>query len=262
MVRYNLSFAGAGRVAGALCMKMNHSGMKILQIISETETQGKPLAKRCNAEWSGLLTFHDSNDIILVAVPDHRLTEVLNSIRCHENTVVAHTAGSCGLEVFPSAIKRKGVFYPLQTFTKGRNIAFKDLPFLLEASDTDTGEILKRLAGSIGSKTWFIDNERRKTLHLAAVFVNNFTNHMLAVGKELTSKAGLPFSLMEPLIMETISKVLEEGPEKSQTGPAIRNDLITIEKHLKLLSFSPELQNVYREVTLSIMKINKKADND
>jgi len=262
MVHYNVSFAGAGRVAGALCMKMHHSGTKVLQVVSETETSGEPLAKECNAEWSKILTFHDSNDIIIVAVPDHRLKEVTNSIRCSENTIVAHTAGSYGLEVFPETIKRKGVFYPLQTFTKGRNIDFRDLPFLLEVSDTDTGRILKKLAGSTGGKAWFIDTERRRTLHLAAVFVNNFTNHMLATGKELTSKVSLPFNILAPLIMETISKALEEGPEKSQTGPAVRNDAITIEKHLNLLSFSPELQNVYREVTRSIMKNNNPAEND
>lgn len=262
MVRYNLSFAGAGRVAGALCMKMHHSGMKILKVVSETETSGKPLAGSCNAEWSEMLTFQETNDIIIVAVPDHRLMEVTMNIRCHENTIVAHTAGSYGLEVFPASIKRKGVFYPLQTFTKGRNIGFKDLPFLLEASDAESEGKLKKLAESIGGKALFIDNEGRKALHLAAVFVNNFTNHMLVAGKELTSKAGLPFNLLEPLILETISKALENGPEVSQTGPAVRNDIDTIEKHLNLLSFSPELQNIYREVTLSIIKSYKKVDND
>ena len=262
MVRYNLSFAGAGRVAGALCMEMHRSGMKIRQIISETGTGGKPLAGSCNAEWSKSLDFHDSNDIIIVAVPDHRLKEVIENIRCNEKTIVAHTAGSYGLDVFPASIKRKGVFYPLQTFTKGRNIVFRDLPFLLEASDDDTAETLKNLTGSIGGKAWFIDIERRKILHLAAVFVNNFTNHMLATGKKLTSKANLPFDILEPLIMETISKALEYGPDISQTGPAIRNDAATIEKHLNLLSFSPELQSVYREVTRSIMKSNNLADND
>lgn len=262
MTRYKLSFAGAGRVAGTLCIKMHRSGMKILQVVSETETSGKQLAGYCNAEWSDILTFNDSNDIIIVAVPDHRLREVAGKIRCHQKTIVAHTAGSYGLEVFPSSIQRKGVFYPLQTFTKGRNIGFTDLPFLLEASDTDTGETLKKLAESIGGKVWFTDTERRKTIHLAAVFVNNFTNHMLAAGKELTTKAGLSFSILEPLVMETLSKALDNGPEASQTGPAVRNDTDTIEKHLELLSFSPELQNVYREVTRSIIKSNKKADND
>ena len=262
MVRYKLSFAGAGRVAGALCMKMHRSGMKILQVVSATETSGKPLASRCNADWSDVLTFHDPNDIILIAVPDHHLEEVTRKIRCHENTIVVHTAGSYGLEVFPASIKRKGVFYPLQTFTEGRNIRFTDLPFLLEASDPEAGEKLKMLTESIGGKAWFINDERRRTLHLAAVFVCNFTNHMLAAGKELTTKDGLPFNLLEPLIMETISKAMEDGPENSQTGPAVRNDLATIEKHLNSLSFSPELQNIYREVTRSIIKSNKKTGND
>jgi len=243
-------------------MKMHHTGMKILQVVSETDIYGKKLAGCCNADWSDMLTFSDSNDIILVAVPDHRLKEVLKSIKCNESTIVAHTAGSYGLEIFPDSIKRRGVFYPLQTFSKGRNIGFTDLPFLLEASDADTGEMLKNLARSIGGRTWFIDNERRKTLHVAAVFVCNFTNYMLKAGKELTTQSGLPFNLLEPLIMETISKAIENGPENSQTGPAVRNDIDTIEKHLNLLSFSPELQNVYREVTHAIIKSYKMSGND
>jgi predicted short-subunit dehydrogenase-like oxidoreductase (DUF2520 family) len=167
---------------------------------------------------------------------------------------VAHTAGSYGLEVFPANLKRTGVFYPLQTFSKGRRINFRDLPFLLEVSGRNTGEILEKLAGSIEGKAYFVDKESRKKIHLAAVFVCNFTNYMLTIGKELSSQAGVSFELFEPLIKETISKALENGPDVSQTGPAVRKDKNTIEKHLELLSFSPDLQNLYNEVTQSIIK--------
>lgn len=259
MTRYNLSFAGAGRVAGALCNEMYRSGNKILQVVSESETDGKPLARRCNALWSPELTFDESNDIIIVAVPDNKLEEVLSAIECSEHTVVAHTAGSYGLEVFPARLKNTGVFYPLQTFSKGRRISFKNLPVFLEASRPGTGEILKNLAESIDGRVHFIDNEHRKMLHLSAVFVNNFTNHILTAGKEIALKTGLSFDLLIPLIKETVSKALANGPENSQTGPAVRNDLNTIKKHLELLSFSPELQNIYREVTKSIINYYKRG---
>jgi predicted short-subunit dehydrogenase-like oxidoreductase (DUF2520 family) len=259
MAQYNLSFAGAGRVAGALCLELYRSGFKILQVVSESEHDGKPLADSCEASWSSELIYSDQNDIIIVAVPDHRLSEVLDHIKCTDNTIVAHTAGSLGLEVFPAHFKKAGVFYPLQTFSKGRNIRFKDLPFLLEASGKETGEVLESLVVSIGGKAHFLSVDQRKMLHLSAVFVNNFTNYMLTAGEEITTRTGLSFELLVPLIRETVAKALETGPEKSQTGPAVRNDLNTIEKHIELLSFSPELQTMYGEITKSIIKHYKRG---
>ncbi|MCU0461167.1 MAG: DUF2520 domain-containing protein [Bacteroidales bacterium] len=254
MSQFIVSFAGAGRVAGALCGEMFRSGIKIHQIVSESGSDGRPLANVCNAEWSSELSFDTSNQVIIVAVPDHKLKEVLSSIICPAECVVAHTAGSYGLEVFPSTLRKTGVFYPLQTFSKGRSVSFNNLPFLTEASDDETGKILHDLARSIGGKVHFIDHEQRKVVHLAAVFVNNFTNYMLASGSEIAGRAGLSLEIFEPLIRETIAKALESGPEKSQTGPAIRNDHNTIEMHLELLSFSPELQKIYKELTDSIIK--------
>jgi predicted short-subunit dehydrogenase-like oxidoreductase (DUF2520 family) len=253
MIRYNISFAGAGRVAGALCRAMFQSGIIIRQIVSETESDGTQLAKECDAEWSRELVFDSKNQVVIVAVPDHRLSEVLASVKCPETCIVAHTAGSFGLEVFPGNLTRRGVFYPLQTFSEGRQVNFTDLPFLIETSEEKTGMTLSDLAFKIGGQVYFIDSERRKLVHLAAVFMNNFTNYMLTVGSDMAKRAGLSLDLFEPLVRETVMKALEEGPERSQTGPAIRNDLNTIEKHLDLLSFSPELQNLYKEITGSII---------
>lgn len=262
MTRYNLSFAGAGRVAGSLCREMHHAGHNILQIVSTSGKNGKILADTCNAEWSSHLDFSDSNDIIIVAVPDARLKEVLTELKCHESTVVAHTAGSFGLEVFPPNIRKAGIFYPLQTFSCDRKTEFRGLPFLLESRIHDVNSKLENLARSLGGDVHFVDAERRRIIHLSAVFVCNFTNFMLTAGKDISSRAGLSFELLEPLIKESISKALENGPEKSQTGPAIRNDLNTIEKHLDLLSFSPELQNIYRDVTKAIREYYNKSVND
>jgi predicted short-subunit dehydrogenase-like oxidoreductase (DUF2520 family) len=122
MTEFNVSFAGAGRVAGALCRAMFQSGINILQIVSQSELRGQKLAGSCNARWSSVLSFDKSNDIIIVSVPDHNLKEVLSKIKCAERTIVAHTAGSYGLDIFPGIIKRHGVFYPLQTFSIERHI--------------------------------------------------------------------------------------------------------------------------------------------
>jgi predicted short-subunit dehydrogenase-like oxidoreductase (DUF2520 family) len=259
MIQQNISFAGAGRVAGALCREMFHTGFKIDLIASESENNGRLLADSCKACWSPDLIFPDSTDVIIVSVPDHTLKSVLDKIRCRPETLVVHTAGSINIDVFPEQIKRKGILYPLQTFSKERKVVFKDLPFLLELSDKKSSAILENLIESIGGKVHFVDTEHRRMLHIAAVFVCNFTNHMLTEGKEVVLKAGFPFEVLGPLIKETISKAMDIGPENSQTGPAVRNDQNTIEKHLELLSFSPELQNIYSEMTRSIIKYYKKS---
>lgn len=260
MPSFNISFAGAGRVAGALSRKMHQSGSRIMQIVSRDEKNGRILAGSCEATWSDELTFPASSEIIIVAVPDHSLKHVLNKIKCGEDTIVAHTAGSLGLDIFPGHILRKGIFYPLQTFSKNREIDFSNLPFFIEASDGTVSEKLNNLAESTGGIVHFADSDHRKALHLAAVFICNFTNHMLAAGQDIAERSGFGFDVFKSLINETIAKAIEEGPEKSQTGPAVRNDLNIIEKHLDLLSFSPEYRNVYREVTKSIQEFYKKSD--
>lgn len=259
MINCNLSFAGAGRVAGALCREMYIKGFNIELIVSRSEINGRSLASSCKSKWSSELIFPDSTDVIIIAVPDHELISVLDTLKFHTDTLVAHTAGSFGIDIFPENIKRKGVFYPLQTFSKNRIVVFRDLPFLLESSDEQSSAVLKELTESIGGKAYFVDSEHRKLLHIAAAFVCNFTNYMLIAGKEIALEADFPFEILGPLIRETISKAIDIGPENSQTGPAVRNDQNTIEKHLKLLSFSPELQKIYNDMTMSIIKYYKKS---
>jgi predicted short-subunit dehydrogenase-like oxidoreductase (DUF2520 family) len=253
----NISFAGAGRVGSALCMELFKNGYQIDLIVSETETRGKLLAESCSSSWSANPVFPVSTDLIIVAVPDHRLISVLNNIRCSPHTIVAHTAGSFGIDIFPERLNKSAVFYPLQTFSQGRPVSFKHLPILIESSDDQIYMSLNKLAASTGAEVYRSDKAHRLMLHLAAVFVCNFTNHMLTEGKDVALKSGFTFDILKPLISETISKAMSIGPEKSQTGPAVRNDNNTIEKHLDLLSFSPELQQLYGEVTNSIISYYK-----
>jgi predicted short-subunit dehydrogenase-like oxidoreductase (DUF2520 family) len=254
---YRISFIGAGKVSGALCRQMHMSGFKIQKVVSRTRKTGRALALSCNASWSPECDFSDAEDLIIVAVPDDKLPGILSNIKCPDDSVVAHTAGSLGLDIFPAFLKHTGVFYPLQTFSYNRKILFRDLPFFLEASDPVSSRILNEVAESISGRVHFTDTDHRRLLHIAAVFVCNFTNHMLTAGKQITEKAGFPFEVLEPLINETVTKAVENGPENSQTGPAYRSDKGTIKKHIDLLSFSPELQGIYKEVTKSIMKFYK-----
>ena len=259
MIRYNISVVGAGNVASSLCEEMFCRGHRVIRIVSETRKRGIPLAGLCNASWSDELVFSEESDIVIVAVPDNRLKGVLDNISCGKNSVVAHTAGSFGLDIFPSGMSHSGVFYPLQTFTKGRKTDFSCLNILIETSDNYSSSILEKLATSLGSKIRYADTEHRKMLHLAAVFICNFTNHMLTAGKEISTGAGFTFEILEPLIRETYYKAIEQGPEFSQTGPAVRYDINTIEKHLELLSFKPELQKMYKVITESIMNHYKQS---
>jgi len=258
MIQYKISFAGAGKVAGALCLELHNKGHQVQQIVSTGEKHGRSLAEKFNAGWSNNLIFPDSTQIIIVAVPDHSLKEVLDGIKCSKRTIVAHTAGSFGLEVFPESLKNIGVFYPLLTFSKEIKTDFTGIPVFIESSDHDSESVLKSLAESMGCSVHFTDTEHRRLLHVAAVFVSNFTNYMFTAGKEVASKAGFSFEVLKPLILETVKKALELGPENSQTGPAVRYDLNTIEKHLDLLSFSPELKDVYGEITKAIIHYYKR----
>lgn len=259
MEQYSISFIGAGKVARALCQQFYNTGFSIRDIVSKSGTTSLLLADLCNASPKSDLTFGEGTDIIIVAVPDDTVQSVLNNISCGENVIVAHTAGSLGLDIFPSHLKHFGVFYPLQTLSADRELDFKDIPFFLEASDTFTAEVLNNLAGTISEKINFADAEHRRLLHIAAVFVSNFGNYMLTAGKKVAGEGGFKFEILRPLINETISKALEKGPEFSQTGPAFRSDKGTIDKHIALLSFSPDLQKLYIEISKSIMSFyNKK----
>jgi predicted short-subunit dehydrogenase-like oxidoreductase (DUF2520 family) len=253
MINKCISFAGAGRVASALCRKIYDAGYDIDLIVSPSEVRGKVLAESCESSWSAVPVFPDSTGVIIVAVPDHALARVLENLRCRPGTLVVHTAGSFGLEIFPAHISPKGVFYPLQTFSLGRELDFTELPFLIESSDNQSSALLQEMTTSIGAKSWSVNAGQRIFIHLAAVFICNFANHMLTRGKQVSEKAGVPFDIFFPLLKETVFKAMEIGPEKAQTGPAIRNDQNTIEKHLELLSYSPELEKMYKEITMSII---------
>ena len=263
MKRYTISFVGAGRVAGVLCMELFLQGYHIEKIVSRSKQMGKALACKCGAAWSNIADFSENTDIIFVAVSDSNIREVLEQLQCGKETIVAHTAASFGLDIFPEKIKRMAVFYPLQTFSHDRKIDFNELPIFIESSDEAVLTVMTDVADSIGAKTFFTDTQSRILLHLAAVFVCNFTNHLLARGKEIAEKSGFSFEELKPLIAETISKAFDNAPEESQTGPAERNDKITISKHLEMLSFDNNLERIYNDISTSIIDYhNKLKSND
>lgn len=185
-------------------------------------------------------------DITILAVSDDAIKEVSSKIN---NSFVVHTSGSANINDLKNT-SRKGVFYMLQTFTKEKKIDFKSIPFCLEATNKDDLILLEKLAKLLGENTYHINSEQRKKLHVAAVFVNNFTNHMYNIGYDICSKNNIPFKILFPLIHETVTKIETLTPNEAQTGPAVRNDMSTINEHLLLLNEAQ--QKIYTLITKSI----------
>ena len=248
-------------MASALCMELFSKGYRIEKIVSRSEA-GEALARKCGAVWSDTAEFSETTDIIFVAISDRNIGEALEKLKCSPNTIAAHTAASFGLDIFPEKIKRKAVFYPLQTFSYDRKIDFNGLPVFIESSDSAVSTVMVGVAESIGSKIFFADSQSRKALHLAAVIVCNFVNHLLVRGKEIAIKSGFSFEELKPLIAETIAKAFDNEPEKSQTGPAERNDKITIAKHLEMLSFDDDLKRIYNDISTSIINYHNRLKNN
>ncbi|WP_108244181.1 Rossmann-like and DUF2520 domain-containing protein [Muricauda brasiliensis] len=193
-------------------------------------------------------------DVYVIAVKDDAISEVSQYLM-DTNRIVAHTSGAIGLNAIKAT--NKGVFYPLQTFTKDKAVDFSTVPFCVEANDEKSLKTLKTLATSISENVYQIDSEQRKKLHLAAVFVNNFTNYLYSVGEELCLEEGLSFDLLKPLIMETASKIQTMSPKEAQTGPARRNDIKSMESHLMLLDKEEHI-TLYKLLSQAIKQAHEK----
>lgn len=193
-------------------------------------------------------------DVFVIAVKDDALADVISkAVKGREGQLFVHTAGSKPLSVFADCgARRYGVFYPMQTFSKERSVSFTEIPIFLETSDEQSLAVLRSLAGSISHSVYELDSERRKYLHLAAVFACNFANHCYALAARLLEQHGLPFDVMLPLIDETARKVHELHPLDAQTGPAVRYDESVIRMQSQLLADNPMMQQVYTLLSRSI----------
>lgn len=190
-------------------------------------------------------------DIYIIAVTDGAVASLSQSLP-FENKFIVHTSGSVSLHDLDKKNSR-GVFYPLQSFSKDANIDFKNVPFCIETEDKSKLQLLKNLADAIGSKHYKITTEQRQTLHLSAVFINNFTNQLYRVAHEISDAKSINFDILKPLISETANKVQGMSPYRAQTGPAKRNDIKTLKKHFKLMQNEEHIE-IYELLTKSIQK--------
>ncbi len=192
-------------------------------------------------------------DIYFICISDDAIASFSKSLTV--SGLVVHTAGSIPLQILNDH-QQKGVFYPLQTLSKNALPQIDRVPICIEAEKKDDFDLLTRLASLINAKYYSVDSTQRATLHLAAVFANNFSNHLYAISADLCKKNQLPFEILHPLIIETAQKLQTLPPKEAQTGPAIRNDHQTLKKHLKQLSTTPYME-LYESLTQSIQKYHE-----
>lgn len=193
-------------------------------------------------------------DVTIIAVSDDAISTVSSKIKT--KNLVVHTSGSVALDSLQNK-GNKGVFYLLQTFSTNKKVDFSEIPFCLEATNQKDLNLLEKLAKSIGKKVYHINSEQRKNLHIAAVFVNNFVNHLYKVGNDICTEHHIPFDILQPLIKETANKIESLSPENAQTGPAKRNDQQTIKNHLDLLN--TDQKKIYKMLTESISSLSTKS---
>lgn len=193
-------------------------------------------------------------DLYIISVSDDAIASVSSKLP-FENRLVAHTSGSVTLDSLDKK-NRKGIFYPLQTFTKGKTIDFSEIPFCLESENDSDLELLEKVAKTISKNIFKTDEKQRKALHISAVFVNNFVNELYRIGNEICEENKVSFEILKPLILETVNKVMTLSPKEAQTGPAKRNDTQTIESHLDFLS-NENHATIYKILTQSIQNNGK-----
>ena len=242
----NIAFAGSGNVAWHLATGLKLQGFNISRIWSRDPSNAAALAGTCGAEVSNELSgLREGTDLIIIAVADKAIADVAGRIVSFDGIVV-HTAGSVSVDILKASFKNYGVFYPLQTLSKGNQVDFSEVPFFLESSSNETLLALKQVALQLSSKIYEADSKQRMLLHVAAVFAGNYSNLMYIIANELLQKSNLPPDVLHPLMLETAMKAVKGDPEEMQTGPARRHDTETLEKHISALASQPEYAELYR----------------
>jgi len=246
---------GSGNVATHLAKAIKESGGDLIQIWSKTLANAQALASVLNSRPVDDIKDIDRDaDLYLICVKDDAIETVAAQLTGVKGLVV-HTSGATAIEILERVgLSNYGVMYPLQTFSKSRNLDFKQVPLCLEAGSEGALQQLHAIAARLSSLVYEVSSDDRKLLHLAAVFACNFTNHLYHLSAKILQQNQLHFDMLKPLIIETAAKVQTALPESVQTGPAVRNDELTMNKHLELLKNMPELADIYETLSNSIKK--------
>lgn len=256
----NMVLIGSGNVGYHLGRRLFEKGVPIQQVYSRKLDRAKELANLIEAEainqWEAI---QSTADLYILAVPDSTIASVAKHLQSivDSKALVVHCSGATPSTVLQPYFSRFGIFYPLQTFSKERPVHFEAIPICVDAPSKSDSQLLYELGTRISQSVHFITDTERASLHVAAVFVNNFTNYLFHIGHQICEQERVPFELLQPLILETAAKIQEKKPLNMQTGPAIRGDASTIERHLLFLGKHPEYHRIYQLMSQAIQHLPK-----
>jgi predicted short-subunit dehydrogenase-like oxidoreductase (DUF2520 family) len=252
--KYKIVFIGAGNIATHLSFALQQSGCSILQVYSKTELSASILGKKLQVPYSTSFSDIDVNaDVYIFSVKDSVLEDCIKEMPAVKGICI-HTAGSVPLSVFNGYTNRAGVLYPLQTFSKNRKISFDEIPIFIETSNIKDEDLLYELSYLISKNVTVLSSDKRKYLHLSAVFACNFVNHIYELVSQVLEEQNLFFDYLLPLIKETAAKIEEMSPHEAQTGPAVRCDNSTIQRHIELLT-DENKKKIYEMLSQSIYSL-------
>lgn len=248
----NIAIIGTGNIAHVLGRKIVQGGHDIIQVAGRNAANAGALGALLHAqavsEFSHIVA---DADLYIIAVADAALADIESWFPVNKNGIIVHTAGSMSKGILKKTARRYGVLYPLQSL-RSNSAVIPEIPFLIDADSPDTLQSIQQFASTLSGRVLYADDEMRLKLHTAAVIVNNFTNHLYTLTQDLCMKEALDFSLLLPLLQETVSRLGQYPARLMQTGPAIRNDEATIAKHLSVLEPYPELLKIYQVLSNSI----------
>jgi predicted short-subunit dehydrogenase-like oxidoreductase (DUF2520 family) len=251
-----ISIIGSGNVATHIAAAFKNAGHRIMQVYSPDYQHASMLAYHVGAQATNKLNdITPDTDIFVVAVKDDAIVTMVKALAYHQKLIV-HTSGATDLNILLAFTNKAGVLYPLQTFSKSREIDFATVPLCIEGADDSIRADLQQLAATISKNVYNVNSADRKILHLAAVFACNFPNYLYTIAQQLLAAHQMEFDMLKPLILETAQKVQQQLPAAVQTGPAIRNDQNTMNAHLQMLNNEPLLQEIYTLLSQGIIKNN------
>ena len=254
-----IAIIGSGNVATHLAAAFKNAGHAIVQVYSRDMQNASLLAYHVKAEAiDNLEQINPEADLFVIAVKDDVIEPIAAELAKY-NKLIVHTSGATTLQALQKYTQNVGVFYPLQTFSKTKEVNFNTVPLCIEGADEQIASELNELAYTITQNVYRVNSDQRKALHLAAVFACNFPNYLYHVSQQLLAEKQLPFDLLRPLILETAEKVQEYPPADAQTGPAVRNDEKTMDSHLEQLREKPALQEIYRLLSQGIIKMDNRG---
>ncbi len=249
---------GTGNTAWFLATKLHAAGHLCKGIYGRDIAKATELANAIDANAYELINgIPDDAHACILAVSDSAIEEISSKLSFRK-TLLLHTAGAVSSNVLKDAAKNYGVIWPIYSITKQQLPETRNIPSAIEVNNTDSSALIRTIAASFTDSVYEASSDKRKQMHLAAVFSNNFSNHLFAVAEKMCAENGIPFSTMIPIIAQTAERINNQSPSTLQTGPAKRNDTATMQEHLQLLNQYPEWEEMYKSISASILKMYSK----